>query len=209
MESRWVDAVRTVGGDPAAARTAASDLVTRYAEPHRGYHNGTHVAAVVRDTEMLAVELGLPETDRALLTLAACAHDVVYDGRPGCDERRSAEWAAANLSGAGVARAHVERVEALVLATLTHTAAPGDLAAQCLLDADLAVLGADPKAYERYRRAVRAEYAAYDDDAWRTGRTAVMSGLLAHDPLYATAPARQRWESAARTNITAELRALA
>lgn len=204
-----MDAVCALGGDPAVARTAAAELVTRYAEAHRSYHNTTHVRAVVRDADLLAGDLNLSATDRALLTIAAGAHDVVYDGQPGDDERRSAEWARAHLTRAGVAEEHVARVESLVLATLTHTADPGDLVAAALLDADLAVLGADPAGYDRYRDAVRAEYAAYDDEAWRAGRTAVMTGLLAHDPLYVTEPARDRWEAAARTNVEAELRALA
>ena len=40
-----------------------------------------------------ADEVGLDDDTAALVALAACAHDVVYDGRPGADERASAEWA--------------------------------------------------------------------------------------------------------------------
>ena len=101
------------------------------------------------------------------------------------------------------------RVEELVLATIAHSAPPGDLTAWALLDADLAILGADPQAYDRYRLAVREEYAALDEVAWRAGRTAVMSGLLARDPLYRTGAARGRWEAIARANIARELQSLA
>jgi len=103
----------------------------------------------------------------------------------------------------------VARVEELVLATIAHSAPPGDLTAWALLDADLAILGADPQAYDRYRLAVREEYAALDEVAWRAGRTAVMSGLLARDPLYRTGAARGRWEAIARANIARELQSLA
>jgi predicted metal-dependent HD superfamily phosphohydrolase len=43
---------------------------------------------------------------------------------------------------------------------------------------------------------------------WRAGRTAVMTGLLAHDPLYGTGAARRRWEAKARANIARELDSL-
>jgi predicted metal-dependent HD superfamily phosphohydrolase len=136
---------------------------------------------------------------------AAGAHDVVYEGHPGDDERRSASWARDWLTRAAVAHAHVTRTGELVLATVTHLASPDDLTAQALLDADLAILGADPGSYDRYRAAVREEYAALDEPSWRAGRAEVMAGLLARDPLHGTGAARRRWEAKARANIAREL----
>lgn len=208
MEMAWTAAVRLLGGDQQVAAAAAADLAARYAEPHRRYHDIAHVRAVVRDAAVLAGELGLTASERAVLTIAASAHDVVYDGHPGEDERRSASWARDWLTRAGVAQAHVARTGELVLATMTHTAPPDDLRAWALLDADLAILGADPGTYDRYRAAVREEYAALDEPAWRAGRAAVMAELLARDPLYRTSAARQRWEAAARANIARELESL-
>lgn len=208
METVWTDAVCLLGGDQEVAAAAAADLGARYAESRRHYHDSLHVRAVVRDVAVLAEELHLPAEERAVLTIAAGAHDVVYDGHPGDDERRSASWARYWLARAGVGEAHAARVEELVLATTAHSASPDDPAAWVLLDADLAILGADPLAYDRYRLAVREEYAALDEPAWRAGRTAVMSGLLARDPLYGTRAARRRWEAAARANIARELDSL-
>jgi predicted metal-dependent HD superfamily phosphohydrolase len=108
----------------------------------------------------------------------------------------------------GVAPEHVARVQKLVLATVTHSAPPDDLTAWALLDADLAILGAEPGAYDRYRAAVREEYAALGEPAWRTGRAAVMAALLARDPLYGTDVARRRWEAMAKANIARELDSL-
>jgi predicted metal-dependent HD superfamily phosphohydrolase len=55
---------------------------------------------------------------------------------------------------------------------------------------------------------VREEYAALDEAAWRAGRTAVMSGLLARDPLSGTRAAGRRREARARANIARELDSL-
>lgn len=191
----WDEAVLALGGTPGSAQPAE-----RYAEPHRKYHDLTHVRQVVRDA--VAMTEG---RDRAVVALAAWAHDVVYDGRPGEDERASAAWARATLTAAGLAEDDVARVAGLVLATAGHTAPPGDRAAQALLDADLAILAAPPEEYERYRQSVRAEYAHVTDDQWRAGRAAVLRSLLAKDPLY---PLARHREAAARRNLAAELAAL-
>lgn len=159
MEMTWTGAVCLLGGNQEVAAAAAADLSARYAEPHRRYHDNVHVQAVLRDAAALAGELRLSAEDRAVLAVAAGAHDVVYDGHPGDDERRSASWARDWLTRAGVGEA-------------------------------------------------REEYAFLDERAWRAGRAAVMSGLLARDPLYGTGAARRRWEAMARANIARELESL-
>ncbi|MGW3997078.1 HD domain-containing protein [Amycolatopsis sp. NPDC004772] len=193
---RWSEAVATLGG----TSDAWPRLEARYAEPHRRYHTLTHAAAVARDSASLAE--GLDETERAIVAVAAWTHDVVYDAKPGEDERASAAWAREALEG--VAEAHVERVEGLILATIGHDAPPDDLLATALLDADLAVLGAPEDQYAAYARGVREEYAKYPDDVWREGRIAVLERLLGRE-LYRSETARARWASAAERNLTAEL----
>ncbi|MET8852378.1 hypothetical protein [Amycolatopsis sp. NPDC004625] len=192
----WSEAITELGGEPGAWPR----LEARYAEPHRRYHTLAHAAAVARDSAWLAEDLG--DAERAIVAVAAWTHDVVYDAKPGEDERASAAWARAAL--AGVAEAHVERVEGLILATIGHDAPPGDLLATALLDADLAVLGAPEAQYADYARGVREEYAKYPDDVWREGRIAVLERMLARE-LYRSEPARTRWASAAERNLTTEL----
>jgi predicted metal-dependent HD superfamily phosphohydrolase len=204
----WVAAARQLGGALEAATDAAADLERRYAEPHRRYHTTTHVAAVVRDAAWLAGELGLDDDTQAVVALAACAHDVVYDARPGVDEQASADWARRQLRACGIAEEQIERVTGLVLATISHSSATDDPGAAALLDADLAILGAEPEVYARYVTAVREEYAAVPEDMWRSGRAAVLNALAARDPLYLTQPARRRWETQARTNVATELESL-
>ncbi|MCP3799121.1 hypothetical protein NLX83_07620 [Allokutzneria sp. A3M-2-11 16] len=149
----------------------------------------------------------LVDVDRDVLTLAVCAHDVVYNGRPGEDERASAAWARSHLLDASVHEQVVARVEKLVLATITHES-DGDLLADILLDADLAILGASEEQYDAYVRAVRAEYAHVPDEHWRVGRSAVLRGLVDREVIYRTADARRRWDSAARSNMRRELAAI-
>ncbi|GHG48452.1 MULTISPECIES: HD domain-containing protein [Amycolatopsis] len=192
----WPEAVASLGG----TSDAWPRLRARYAEPHRRYHTLTHAAAVARDSAWLAEGLG--DTDRAIVAVAAWTHDVVYDAKPGEDERASAAWARDALEG--VAEAHVERIEGLILATIGHDAPPDDPLATALLDADLAVLGAPPDQYAAYADGVHQEYAKYPDEVWREGRIAVLERLLSR-PLYRSEAARTRWASAAGSNLTTEL----
>jgi predicted metal-dependent HD superfamily phosphohydrolase len=193
---RWPEAITLLGGNP----DAWPRLEARYAEPHRRYHTLDHAAAVARDSAWLAE--GLSTTERAIVAVAAWTHDVVYDAKPGEDERASAAWAREALEG--VAEAHVDRVEGLILATIGHDAPPDDLLATALLDADLAVLGAPEEQYAAYARGVREEYAKYPDDVWREGRIAVLERLLSR-PLYRSEAARTRWATTAEKNLTGEL----
>ncbi|WP_370950357.1 hypothetical protein AB5J62_27355 [Amycolatopsis sp. cg5] len=203
MRSRWAEAVERLGGSAEVAQEALRDLETRYNEPHRRYHNLAHAHSVARHADELAH--GLSTEDRALIALAACAHDVIYDAKPGDDERRSAEWARDWLTRAGLAADHVDRVQELILTTLSHDAPADDLSATALLDADLATLGASEDVYEQYARDVREEFKHVDDQAWTAGRAAVLEKLLAKDPLFRGTAARGAWEATARANLTREL----
>jgi predicted metal-dependent HD superfamily phosphohydrolase len=77
-----------------------------------------------------------------------------------------------------------------------------------LLDADLAILGAEPGAYQAYVNGVRAEYSHVDDHQWRTGRGAVLAHFVARQRLFLTDYMHAMFEHRARANIEAELAAL-
>lgn len=143
--------------------------------------------------------------------LAAFFHDAVYrtgapeqarpDAQPS-NEEASARWAERALAHDPRLAA---RVAALVRATTTHEAAPGDAEADVLLDADLAILAAPPERYARYVAGVRAEYAWVPEPDFRAGRAQVLRDLASRERIFRTAYARARWEDAARVNLAAEL----
>jgi predicted metal-dependent HD superfamily phosphohydrolase len=204
----WAAAVERLGGNASAAALTSAELERRYREPHRRYHTNDHIRSVLIDADDLAEQVSLPGPDRAILTLAVCAHDVVYNGQPGDDERASAAWARLRLEECGLPLACRERVAAAVLATITHSRQEHDVMVELLLDADLAILGAPADAYDRYVAEVRVEYSSLDDPAWRRGRAQVLEELARRESLFFTSAARARWESAARANLERELRSL-
>jgi predicted metal-dependent HD superfamily phosphohydrolase len=191
---------------PGAADRAGSDLLRRWAEPHRRYHDVAHLAAVLSAVD----ELTGHAADADAVRLAAWFHDAVYEAGavgdvPGSNEEASAQLAEHALPALGVSPDRVATVARLVRLTATHDPVPGDVDGAVLCDADLAVLGGDPPAYADYARRVRAEYGHLSDADFRAGRAAVLRRLLALDPLYRTETARARWERSARANLAAEL----
>jgi predicted metal-dependent HD superfamily phosphohydrolase len=174
------------------------ELVTRWSEPHRHYHDVRHLAAT----------LGALDTiDDAAATLpavqlAAWFHDAVYEGVAGVDEQQSADLAQRMLGE--LPASDVAEVVRLVLLTARHDPQPGDAAGAALCDADLAILGALPGRYDVYVRDVRLDYAHVDDATWSAGRTAVLDSLLALDPLFRTSTGRELWQDRAVANLVRE-----
>ncbi len=204
---RWRAAARDAGArpDPDPSR-AGESVLARWREPHRRYHTLAHLTAVLDVVDQHADLAGRPDVVR----LAAWFHDAVYDPRAVGDanERDSAALAESVLTGLGVPAPTVAEVRRLVLLTAGHTVAPGDRDGALLCDADLAVLAGPPASYERYATAIRQEYAHVPEPAFRAGRAAVLTGLLALPTLFRLPPLANRWEEPARDNVRRELAAL-
>ena len=178
-------------------------LLDAYGGPERGYHDLRHLAEVLDRLDEL--EQAGERFDRVSVRLAAWFHDAVYDGSPTA-EARSAAWAAAAL--ADVDATTRDEVERLVLLTVDHRPGADDPDGAALCDADLAILASGPERYAEYVADVRAEYAAVPDDDFRRGRAAVLADLAAKPTLFTTSYGRERWEPAARANLTRELASL-
>jgi predicted metal-dependent HD superfamily phosphohydrolase len=170
------------------------ELQGRYSEPHRHYHTLAHVEHML--------EL-LPHADETVVA-AVWFHDAIYDGPR--NEERSAELASQALGELGFAGDRIALVERMILATKRHER--GDLpeSALAFLDADLAILGSDRNRYDEYVRQVRQEYAHVPDEAFRTGRDAILRAFAERERLYFTDEFFARFEEPARANLQRELR---
>jgi predicted metal-dependent HD superfamily phosphohydrolase len=195
------------------------DLVGRHRQPHRRYHGLRHIVWVLRHSRRLEAAIaecrdGVSGYDGTAVKAAACFHDAVYDPLADDNEERSAELAEAQLASLGWEPARCRAVAELIRATAGHLVDPPCGAAgspwerPILLDADLAVLGSEPAAYDAYVNGVRSEYAHLSASEWIEGRSMVVGRLLARSSLYATEPAATWWEERARANLAAELAAL-
>ena len=184
-----------------------ADLRARLAEPHRVYHGQAHVDALLAELHARRGAFHDPEA----VELAVWFHDAVYV--PGARDNERASAALLRATTAGLAsEPTLTAAEAMVLATEHHAVPPGlptplaaDLAA--FLDMDMAVLGAEPVAYDRYAAGVAAEFVpVVGEAAYRLGRAAFLKGVLAAGtPLFRTEAARATLERPARANLQREL----
>lgn len=195
----WQD----LAGHGAAA--LGEELLTRYAEPHRRYHDTRHLTTVLDLVDTLEQYADDPRAVR----FAAWYHDAVYDPTRPDNEEHSAALAETELPALGARPAFVREVARLVRLTATHDPAPNDRDGAVLCDADLAILAAPPEEYAAYAAAIREEYAHLPEPEFRAGRAAVLRRLLDRPALFHTPYGQQRFEDRARANLGTELTLLA
>ena len=188
-----------VGGEQGAGKRAFETLVACYGSAGRVYHNGEHIAECNDWLDRLSDWVQQPLE----VQLAIYFHDAVYEIAESNNEAHSAALFGALAQPSGVAHGLVHRVGRLIMATATHAPAAGD--GRLLCDIDLAVLGASPGRYQRYARAIRAEYQTVPTSVYRKGRIQVLQGFLSRLAIYHTPPLFEQLEVLARQNLAQEL----
>lgn len=196
-------------------------LMSMYAEEGRAYHTIVHLWEMFGYVDALLplCTEGEADTDTnaAVLTMAVFFHDAVYDPKSTTNEEDSADLYDGFVRDARDARGtavddrsfpHVD-VRRIILATKSHALPPDDdgTPTRVLLDADMAVLGKRPHAYDAYARAVRREYAFVERATYCEKRADVLSGFLDEDKgsLFATPEMRDVLEAQARLNLRREI----
>lgn len=187
-------------------RTVGNEVLARWNEPHRSYHNIHHLEDVLLALNHLEVRGAkiLPET-----LLAAWFHDVIYEGKNSLDELASAQFAYKTLTKLGVHESLSSRVSDYIVRTI-----PGAVLEKTpeplkhLLDSDLSIFAAPSTRYQEYTEAVRLEYAHVPDPVFINGRREILTTYLSKPQIYYSTHAKELWESRARTNLLQEIRQL-
>jgi len=197
-ESRFIATCQCVGIQPDTAQPIWTGLFQHYSEPHRSYHNLTHI------DRMLGwfIKSGVKKPE---IELAIWFHDVIYEPLRSDNEEKSAEYFT-ELLGSVISVSIQEHIHRLILATNPASPRTGNPDEDLIIDIDLTILGSSPEDYENYRSAVRQEYASVPDQDFNAGRRSVLQSFLSKK-IYATkffAPL----EHQARSNIQNELESL-
>lgn len=188
------------------AKPLEAALRRAYEQPPRAYHNFGHVLEVLRHFGRVR-----EWHDGDAVCLAILFHDAIYEAGRSDNEARSAELAAALLSGTPF-EGSIARVQQLVRLTARHgSLEPSgvDHDEALFLDCDMAILGEEPSAYDAYERAIAAEYAHIPIVAYRAGRARFLQKLLAKPCIYLSPFFTLEREAAARANIVRALGTLA
>ncbi len=188
----WATLMSTLG-NPKGSEAVLKDLLARYSEPHRGYHNLVHIVAMLDELELVG------ENDSAV-ALAIWFHDAVYDPKAKDNEEQSAKLAKDSIKQIGLPDPLDEQVNDLIMDT-KHTTVPIDRAAQILVDIDLMVLGKPKKEFDAYEIGIRKEYEWVPQPDFCAGRSKMLQSFLDRPSIYSTELFRDKYESAARKNL--------
>lgn len=171
-----------------------AELAAAYREPHRAYHTLAHVEEVLRWFDRVAEDVGWRDPDD--IYAAIVFHDAIYVPGAKDNEARSAAWAAR----AGFD----ERVQILIELTARHGALqPDDVdpEAALFLDCDMAILAAEPAAFDAYDHQIAIEYQHVPADAFRAGRKAFLAGVLAKPRIFLSDYFHEQLDARARENL--------
>ena len=181
------------------------NLIARWNEPHRSYHDERHLEDVLLALNHLGVRGERVEVETLL---AAWFHDAVYAGKSD-DELNSAQLAVSSLEQFSLSSGLVQSVGDFIIDTTPARLVedpPTPLAH--LLDADLSIFASSPNRYEQYATAVRAEYLHVADADFASGRAHILRSYVAQAFIYRTEAARQLWEDRARAHLAGEIERL-
>lgn len=179
-------------------------IVAAYSEPHRHYHNLSHLTWIFDALDAVAADLEEPER----CWMAAWYHDIVYNTRAKDNEARSAARAAAELPRLGAEAGLVERVCDLIRATADHQAGGRDGDDALFLDIDFSILGAPADIYDAYAAGVRQEYGWAPGPLYRQGRRAFLKSAQTASRTFLTDRFESELGVPARDNMRREFLAL-
>lgn len=185
-------------------RDSYIELIKRYNDPKRSYHNVDHienVAAYIHANREKA------ENSPALLW-AALLHDFFPPWEKNA-EQRSADESAIFLKNLGMKEELIEQVKKLIVFTAHHFSASNQ-DERLLADADLFILGEEAWRYDLYASQIRREYAHIITPLFNNGRRKFLSKLLARIETEGRLcfSLDQDWEERAKQNVRRELASL-
>jgi predicted metal-dependent HD superfamily phosphohydrolase len=204
LEFEWRALSEKLSLNSAISENVLADLLNRYSEKHRFYHNLSHISALL----FLAKDFKGIFSDADSVKFAIWFHDAVYDPKRSDNETESTKFASESLLRLGLPEYKIQKIAGMILATRRHDAATLDYDGKLFLDLDLSILGADEKTYKDYSQSVRREYRHAPDVLYRRSRKAVLENFLRREFIYFTSEMRDRFETRARLNVENEVKEL-
>jgi predicted metal-dependent HD superfamily phosphohydrolase len=183
------------------------DIVHRYSEQHRHYHNLAHIAYLFKWCDKYIDQVKHP----AVVGFAILYHDIVYDTYRQDNEELSAAIAEAHLTQLNINNKLLNNIKHFIIASKDHVIyddAPLKEDLAIFLDLDLVILASDEEYYKRYSEKIRQEYAKYRDDLYKTGRKLALQKISETPTIYSSKVFRDTLELKARENIKKEVNLL-
>lgn len=180
------------------------EILYRYSEQHRHYHNLTHIAFLFDQCDKHIHRISNP----AVIGFAILYHDIVYDTYRPDNEEQSAELAEAHLKQLSVNSKIIADIKIFITATKNHKIPEGYALKNDLglfLDFDISILGSEPESYKLYSEKIRQEYMKYPDEIYKEGRKLALQKVLKGNKIFITQDFLDAMEGTARQNIHTEV----
>lgn len=176
------------------------NLMQRYSEPWRYYHNQDHLF----DMTNFLIDNKDHITNMRTVLWSAIGHDAVYIAQEpnGVNEDLSAQLTELMLQPY-LAPADIKTIVRYIRSTADHECDGSDTDQALFLDSDMKILGASKEEFDEYERNIAREYQKrYTKLEYRTGRLAVLKYFQLQDSLFISDIARDQFEEKARQNIS-------
>jgi predicted metal-dependent HD superfamily phosphohydrolase len=200
LEAEWLALFPAFAGDPILLKSAFDNLVARYTESGRYYHNLDHVLNLFETIRPLEAELQNPRC----VKLAIFYHDAIYDSTRPDNEARSADLSSLALATLGCEDTVIARVKELILCTRSHMPLPDDSDCAIFLDCDLSILASNPETYAQYALGIRNEFSWVSPEVYPQRRVEVLERFLTRPQLFYSS-LQNSFDAPARQNLAAEI----
>jgi len=207
LRARWHRTLHEVGSRSQyhKGNRLFDEILGAYSQPHRHYHDWTHLASCFNVLDEYFPRLpGIGTVE-----LALWFHDFVYDTHATDNEEKSAQFAEMKTQEVlGFDKPYAMLVASLVLAT-KHVAIPRTAEARNLIDVDLSILGEEPAIFDEYETKIRLEYEWVPEEAFKAGRAKALQGFLKRPLIFHHVELRRLgYEERARENMQRSLQKL-
>jgi len=176
-----------------------NEIFLAYNDATRFYHNMDHLSIMFEELKLVKAQI--ENWDDVMFS--TFYHDIIYSSLNNKNEALSAEYAKESLKLINVSPENISNCEKLILATKDHSKR-SENDTNLFLDADMAILGYDWKAYSSYMEGVREEFSRYNDELYYKGRKDILRKFLAGN-IYHTSYFSKKYELSAKENIKKEI----
>lgn len=195
IRKRLCDICRSVCGESSNIDSIWFVVERHYSEPHRAYHNLTHIQALLALSASIPVALVDPQA----VDLAIIFHDIIYDPKSKTNEEDSAALFKSLFPAESPLR---DKVIQYIIETKKHSVLDSnDNDLKWFIDFDMSIVGSAREDYIIYARQIRQEYSFVPEEDYCRGRAAVLRTFLNGGRIFATEECYEKWEAQARANI--------
>lgn len=169
-------------------------LMKKHTEPHRFYHNTSHLVSLLENLE----KFNLERHKKGFLTYMIFFHDAIYNPMAKDNEEQSAQLYEAFAEKSGLTDHLLKKGIDVILGTKHHATAPSNELLDTFLDLDLSILGSSLETFLEYEQNIRLEYGFVPDSIYEVERAKVMKTLKGE---YRTETGKVLWQALRDENL--------